>query len=92
MTSVYAFIFLFDDSALYVTKLVEIGNGRDSALRQANSKYLERENKYTKEQIVELGESKYLVQSEKSDENFTVAPSHDARQRALNHYVALAKP
>ena len=50
---------------LYVTKLVEIGNGRDSALRQANSKYLERENKYTKEQIVELGESRYLVQSEK---------------------------
>ena len=59
---------LCDDSALYVTKLVDIGNGRDSALRQANSKYLERENKYTKEQIVELGESRYLVQSEQSDE------------------------
>ena len=56
---------LCDDSALYVTKLVDIGNGRDSALRQANSKYLERENKYTKEQIVELGESRYFVQSEK---------------------------
>ena len=118
---------LCDDSALYITKLVDIGNGRDSALRQANSKYLERENKYTKEQIVELGESRYLVQSEKSDEvwymcdmksgycscpvgtncspckhkfavskhfkeaNFTVAPSHDARQRALYHYVALGK-
>ena len=54
---------LCDDSALYVTNLVE--NGRDSALRQANSKYLERENKYTKEQIVELGESRYFVQSEK---------------------------
>ena len=26
---------LCDDSALYVTKLVEIGNGRDSALKQA---------------------------------------------------------
>ena len=54
---------LCDDNALYVTKLVK--NGRDSALWQANSKYLERENNYTKEQIVELGESKYLVQSEK---------------------------
>ena len=29
---------LCDDSALYVTKLVEIGNGRDSALKQAKSK------------------------------------------------------
>ena len=56
---------LYDDSALYVTKLVDIGNGRDSVLRQTNSKYLERENKYTKEQIVELGESRYFVQSEK---------------------------
>ena len=43
---------LCDDSALYVTKLVEIGNGRDSALKQAKSKYFEKESNLQKEQIV----------------------------------------
>ena len=52
---------LCDDSALYVTKLVEIGIGRDSALKQAKSKYLEKESNLQKEQIVDLRESKYLV-------------------------------
>ena len=31
-----------DDSAIYVTKLIDIGNGRDSALKEAKSKYLEK--------------------------------------------------
>ena len=31
-----------DDSAIYVTKLIDIGNGRDTALKEAKSKYLEK--------------------------------------------------
>ena len=35
-----------DDSAIYVTKLIDIGNGRDTALKQAKSKYLEKKFKH----------------------------------------------
>ena len=44
---------------------IEIGNVRDSALKQANLKW---ENNFTKEEIVDLGDSRFLVQREKSDE------------------------
>ena len=47
---------------------IEIGNVRDSALKQANLKYLEKGNNFTKEEIVDLDDSRFLVQSEKSDE------------------------
>ena len=45
-----------DDSAIYVTKRVDIGNVRDTILKQSNSKYLGKESKITKEQIVDLGD------------------------------------
>ena len=32
-----------DDSAIYVTTMIDIGNGRDTALKQAKSKYLGKE-------------------------------------------------
>ena len=53
-----------DDSAFYVTKLVDIGNGRDTVLKQSNSKYLGKTSKISKEQIVDLGENAFLVESE----------------------------
>ena len=37
-----------DDSAIYVTKLIDIGNGRDTALKEAKSKYLEKKFKHNR--------------------------------------------
>ena len=56
-----------DDSSVYVTKLIDIGNGRDTVLKQAKSKYLGRESKITEDQIVDLGENTYLVESDKTE-------------------------
>ena len=53
-----------DDSALYVTKLVDIGNGRDTVIKQAKSKYLGKDSKITEDEIVDLGDNVYLVESE----------------------------
>ena len=55
-----------DDSAIYVTKMIDIGNGRDTALKQAKSKYLGKESNITEDQIVDLGSDAYLVESEKT--------------------------
>ena len=52
-----------DDSAIYVTKLIDIGNGRDTALKQAKSKYLEKNSKIMEDQIVDIGEDTYIVES-----------------------------
>ena len=56
-----------DDSSVYVTKLIDIGNGRDTVLKQTKSKYLGRESKITEDQIVDLGENTYLVESDKTE-------------------------
>ena len=53
-----------DDSTLYVTKLVDIGNGRDTVIKQAKSKYLGKDSKITEDEIVDLGDNAYLVESE----------------------------
>ena len=53
-----------DDSALYVTKLVDIGNGRDTVIKQAKTKYLGKDSKIIEDEIVDLGDNAYLVESE----------------------------
>ena len=53
-----------DDSAIYVTKLVDIGNGRDTVIKQAKSKYLGKDSKITEDEIVDLGDHAFLVESE----------------------------
>ena len=63
---------LCDDSAYYVNKLTDIGNGRDTVLKQANNKYIEKQTKLTIDQVVDLGDKKYLVESETNSENHYV--------------------
>ena len=59
-----------DNSASYVNKLIDIGDGRDTALKQGKSKYLETSSTLMKEQIVDLGEGKFMVESEKGENKF----------------------
>ena len=56
-----------DNSAIYVNKLIEVGNNRAN-LKRAKSKYIGPKNKLTIEQTVDCGEGNYLVQSEQSEE------------------------
>ena len=56
-----------DDFAIYVTKRVDISNGRDTVLKQSNSRYLDKESKITKELIGDLGDYTYLVESENEE-------------------------
>ena len=57
-----------DNSEPYVNKLIEIGNNRCNLLRKAKSKYGGSESPVTKEQIVDLGNGGYLVQSSKYED------------------------
>ena len=59
-----------DNSASYVNKLIDIGDGRDTALKEGKSKYLETSSTLMKEQIVDLGEGKFMVESEKGKNKF----------------------
>ena len=59
-----------DNSASYANKLVDIGDGRDTALKQGKSKYLEKISTIRKEDIVDLGDSKLMVESENSKNTF----------------------
>ena len=59
-----------DNSASYVNKLIDIGDGRDTALKQGKSKYLETSSTLMKEQIVDLGGGKFMVESEKGENKF----------------------
>ena len=59
-----------DKSASYVNKLIDIGDGRDTALKQGKSKYLETSSTLMKEQIVDLGGGKFMVESEKGENKF----------------------
>ena len=54
-----------DKSEPYENKLIEVGNNRCSVLSIAKSKYGGSESPVTKEQIVDLGNGGYLVQSSK---------------------------
>ena len=57
-----------DNSDPYKNKLIEVGNNRSSVLRKARSKYAGPESKVTKEQIFDLGNGGYLVQSLKYED------------------------
>ena len=59
-----------DDSAIYVTKLIDVGNGRDTALKQSKSKYLGKDSKITLEQIVDIGEDTFIIESETSEQKW----------------------
>jgi hypothetical protein len=57
-----------DNSTLYKDKLIEIGNNRAAVLKRARSKYIGPESKTTKDQIADLGEGVFMVESEKHDD------------------------
>ena len=52
-----------DQSSFYMDKLIEVGNNRTAHLRNAKSKYAEQQIKITKNQILDLGDGKFMVQS-----------------------------
>ena len=56
-----------DNSAMYRDKLIEVGNNR-AILKRARSKYIGPKTTLTIDQVLDLGESCYIVQSE-LDEN-----------------------
>ena len=54
-----------DDSALYVTKLVRYRKWSwHNDIKQAKSNYLGKDSKITEDEIVDLGDHAYLVESE----------------------------
>ena len=57
-----------DDSAYYKNKLINIGNNRDTVLKQAKSKYIGKESTLREDQIVDLGEGRFMVQSEEHED------------------------
>ena len=62
---------LLDDSVYYKKRLLDVGNGRMGAFRNTKSRYiLKKENQITENHIVELGELKFLVASEKNPDIF----------------------
>ena len=61
---------ILDDSALYKDKLIEVGNNRSSLHQRAKSKYLGTESNLARDQIVELGDGIFMVESEKNENEF----------------------
>ena len=62
---------LLDDSVYYKKRLLDIGNGRMGAFRNSKSRYLlKKETKIRRDQIIDMGEFKFLVESEKNSETF----------------------
>ena len=57
-----------DGSDLYKNKLIEVGNSRTSVLAKAGSKYAVPPSNVTKDQIADLGEGTFMVQSEVSED------------------------
>ena len=53
-----------DDSTYYRNKLISIGNNRDTVLKQGNSKYMGKVSTIQEDQVVDLGEGRFLVDSE----------------------------
>ena len=54
-------------------KLINIGNNRDTVLKQSKSKYIGKESTIREDQVVDLGEGRYLVESETDDDVWYIA-------------------
>ena len=57
-----------DDSSYYRNKLINIGNNRETVLKQCKSKYIGKESSIQEDQIVDLGEGRFMVESEKKED------------------------
>ena len=62
---------VLDDSSYYKKRLLDIGNGRFGAFQNSKSRYvLKKTTAIKEEQIIDLGENKFIVESEKNAEVF----------------------
>ena len=62
---------LLDNSIYYEKRLLDIGNGRMGAFRNTKSRYnLNRNNAIIEDHIIDVGEYKFIVRSEKDPEIF----------------------
>ena len=62
---------LLDDSSYYAKRLLDIGNGRFGAFVNSKSRYVPKNtNKIKEEQITDLGDSKFIVESENNPDVF----------------------
>ena len=59
-----------DQSSLYMDKLIKVGNNRTALLRNAKSKYAEPQIKITKNQIIDLEDGKFMVQSHLNEDKW----------------------
>ena len=58
---------LLDDSVYYKKRLLDIGNGRFGAFKNTKTRYLSKKTVYiTEDQIFDIGESNYIVESERT--------------------------
>ena len=57
-----------DDSSYYKNKLINIGNNRDTVLKQSKSKYIGKESSIREDQVVDLGEGRFMVESETTED------------------------
>lgn len=61
-----------DDSRIYQKKLIDIGHNRDTVQKQAKSKYIGKDSTLRRDQVVDIGGEKYLVESEKTEDKWYV--------------------
>ena len=61
-----------DDSRIYQKKLIDIGHNRDTVQKQAKSKYIGKNSTLRRDQVVDIGGEKYLVESEKTEDKWYV--------------------
>ena len=61
---------VLDDSVYYKKRLLDIGNGRMGAFTNSKSRYVLKKVNIQEDQIIELGEFKFMVGSEKNPDLF----------------------
>ena len=53
-----------DDSKIFQQKLIDIGHNRDTVQKQAKSKYIGKKSTLRRDQVVDMGGDRFLVESE----------------------------
>lgn len=61
---------ILDDSVYYKKRLLDIGNNRLGAFKSAKSRYLAMKNNIEADKIFDIGESNFIVESEKVPDTF----------------------
>ena len=61
-----------DDSKIFQQKLIDIGHNRDTVQKQSKSKYIGKKSTITRDQVVDIGGDRFLVESETVKDNWYV--------------------